>query len=259
MRIISINVNGLHNAVACGLHDWLIRQDADVICLQDIRIDAADIELAELQLPGYQAFASSGEQPEQGGVALYTRVQPRAIITTLGFESTDRHGRYIQADFDKISIGSLLFPHGAESDQELNDKFKFMEDLGRYLDKQRRKRRDYIYCASAFIAHQKFDVKHWRDCQQIPGFLPAERAWLDELIHNMGYIDALREVSREGDQYSWWPDSEQAEMLNLGWRFDYQLLTPGLKRIVRNARLFRQPRFSEHAPLQVDYDWTLSF
>ena len=259
MRIISINVNGLHNAVACGLHDWLIRQDADVICLQDIRIDAADIELAELQLPGYQAFASSGEQPEQGGVALYTRVQPRAIITTLGFESADRHGRYIQADFDKISIGSLLFPHGAESDQELNDKFKFMEDLGRYLDKQRRKRRDYIYCASAFIAHQKFDVKHWRDCQQIPGFLPAERAWLDELIHNMGYIDALREVSREGDQYSWWPDSEQAEMLNLGWRFDYQLLTPGLKRIVRNARLFRQPRFSEHAPLQVDYDWTLSF
>lgn len=259
MRIISINVNGLHNAVACGLLDWLTQQDADVICLQDTRIDAAEIEQPDLQLPGYQAFASSGENPEQGGVALYTRVQPRAIITTLGFESTDRHGRYIQADFDKISIGSLLFPHGHQGDQQLNEKFKFMEDLGRYLDKQRRKRRDYIYCSSAFIAHQKFDAKHWRDCQQTPGFLPAERAWLEELIHGMGYIDALREVNREGDQFSWWPDSEQAEMLNLGWRFDYQLLTPGLKRTVRNARLFRQPRFSEHAPLQVDYDWTLSF
>lgn len=259
MRIISINVNGLHNAVACGLHDWLVQQDADVICLQDTRIDAAEIDQPGLQLPGYQAFASSGEQPQHGGVVLYTRVQPRAVITTLGFESADRHGRYIQADFDKISIGSLLFPCGRESEQALNEKLKFMDELGRYLDKQRRKRRDYIYCSSTFIAHQKFDVKHWRDCQQTPGFLPAERAWLDELIHTMGYVDALREVSREGDQFSWWPDNEQAEMLNLGWRFDYQLLTPGLKRTVRNARLFRQPRFSAHAPLQVDYDWTLSF
>ncbi|NLD14032.1 MAG: exodeoxyribonuclease III [Gammaproteobacteria bacterium] len=259
MRIISINVNGLHNAVAGGLLGWLERQDADVICLQDTRIDAADIDNPDLQLQGYQAFASSGEDPAQNGVALYTRIQPRAVITTLGFEGCDRHGRYIQADFDKISIGSLLFPHGRDGDAALNEKFKFMEDLGRHLDKQRRKRRDYIYCSSAFIAHQKFDVKHWRDCQQTPGFLPTERAWLDGLIHEMGYIDALREVSRESEQFSWWPDSEQAEMLNLGWRFDYQLLTPGLKRTVRSARLFRQPRFSEHAPLQVDYDWTLSF
>lgn len=259
MRIISINVNGLRNAIACGLLDWLGQQNADVICLQDTRIDAADIEQPDFQLSGYQSFACSGDNPAQGGVVLYTRVQPRAIITTLGFESADRHGRYIQADFDKISIGSLLLPHGNKDAQQLNEKFKFMEDLGRYLDKQRRKRRDYIYCSSAFIAHQKLDVRHWRDCQQLPGFMPAERAWLDELIHNMGYIDALREVNRDSDQFSWWPDSEQAEMLNLGWRFDYQLLTPGLKRTVRNARLFRQPRFSRHAPLQVDYDWTLSF
>lgn len=259
MRIISINVNGLHNAFTCGLPDWLHKQDADVICLQDTRIDAAEIEQPELQLPGYQAYACSGENPAQGGVALYTRVQPRAIITTLGFESVDRYGRYIQADFDKISIGSLLFPHGNTGEQQLNEKIMLMEDLARYLDKQRRKRRDYIYCCSTFIAHQKLDVKHWRECQQSPGFLPAERAWLDALVHDMGYIDALREVNREGDQFSWWPDNEQAEMLNLGWRFDYQLLTPGLKRTVHNARLFRQPRFSEHAPLQIDYDWTLSF
>ncbi len=259
MRILSINVNGLHNAVACGLFDWLPAQDADVICLQDTRLPDGGIDDPGLQLDGYQAFAADAANPEEGGVALYTRVQPKAIMTTLGFESADRYGRYIQADFDKISIASLLFPNGRPDDQALNEKYKFMEELGRYLDKQRRKRRDYIYCTSAYIAHQKFDVRYWRDCQQHVGFLPAERAWLDEVIRGMGYIDALREVSREGEQFSWWPDSEQAEMLNLGWRFDYQLLTPGLKRTVRNARLFRQPRFSEHAPLQVDYDWTLSF
>lgn len=259
MRILSINVNGLHNAAACGLFDWLPGQDADVICLQDTRLAPGDIEHKSLQLSGYQAFSTDAETPTEGGVALYTRVQPKAIMTTLGFEGADRYGRYIQADFDKISIGSLLFPTGRGDDQALNGKFKFMEELGRYLDKQRRKRRDYIYCTSAYIAHQKIDVRYWRDCQQQVGFLPAERAWLDEVIRNMGYIDALREISREGEQFSWWPDSDQAEMLNLGWRLDYQLLTPGLKRTVRNAQLLRQPRFSEHAPLQVDYDWTLSF
>ncbi|HJE35199.1 MAG TPA: catabolite repression control protein Crc, partial [Pseudomonas aeruginosa] len=123
---------------------------------------------------------------------------------------------------------------------------------------QRRKRREYIYCGSLYVAHQKMDVKNWRECQQMPGFLAPERAWLDEVFGNLGYADALREVSREGDQFSWWPDSEQAEMLNLGWRFDYQVLTPGLRRFVRNAKLPRQPRFSQHAPLIVDYDWQLS-
>jgi len=108
------------------------------------------------------------------------------------------------------------------------------------------------------VAHQKLDVKNWRDCQQDVGFLAPERAWLDEVFGNMGYVDALREVNREGDLYSWWPDTEQAQLLNLGWRFDYQILTSGLRRFVRSARLPRQPRFSQHAPLVVDYDWTLS-
>ena len=111
---------------------------------------------------------------------------------------------------------------------------------------------------SRHVAHQKLDVKNWRDCQQMAGFLAPERAWMDEVVGTLGYVDALREVSREGDQYSWWPDTEQAALLNMGFRFDYQLLTPGLRRFVRDARLPRQPRFSQHAPLVVDYDWTLS-
>lgn len=258
MRIISINVNGLYNAADSGLFDWLSHQNADVICLQDTRVSVDAFDSPDVQLPGYYVYACQADQPEQGGVALYTRLQPKAIITSLGFADADHYGRYIQADFDKISIGSLLFPTGRGGDEALEYKLKFMDDLGRHLDKQRRKRRDYIYCSSAFIAHQKIDVKHWRDCQQQVGFLAPERAWLDEIILSMGYIDALREVTREGDLFSWWPDSEQAELLNLGYRFDYQLLTPGLKRTVRNARLLRTSRFSQHAPLQVDYDWTLS-
>ena len=187
-----------------------------------------------------------------------TAAVSQAVITGLGFESADRYGRYLQADFDKLSIACLLMPSGQQGDASLNQKFKFMDELAQYFGKQRRKRREYIYCASLYVAHLKIDVKNWRDCQQQPGFLAPERAWMDEILGNLEYVDALREVSREGDQFSWWPDTEQAQMLNLGYRFDYQLLTPGLRRFVRNARMPRQPRLSQHAPLLVDYDWILS-
>jgi len=258
MRVISINVNGVHNAIEQGLFDWLQTQHADVICPQDTRASAYEMEAPEVQLHGYYCYVCDAESSEQGGVAIYTRLQPKAIIFSLGFESSDRYGRYIQADFDKVSIASVLMPSGRGSDAELNQKFKFMDDFGRYLDKQRRKRRDYIYCMSTYIAHNKLDVKHWRDCQQEIGFSSPERAWMESIFGEMAYIDALREVSREGDLFSWWADSEQAELLNLGWRFDYQVLSQGLRRTVRSAKLSRQPRFSQHAPLSVDYDWVLS-
>ncbi|MDP2748752.1 exodeoxyribonuclease III [Pseudomonas sp.] len=258
MRIISVNVNGIHAAVERGLLSWLQAQNADVICLQDTRASAFELDDQALQLDGYFLYACDAEVPSQGGVALYSRLQPKAVISGLGFEMADRYGRYLQADFDKVSIATMLMPSGQQGDESLNQKFKFMDDFTHYLDKQRRKRREYIYCGSFYVAHQKLDVKSWRDCQQSPGFLAPERAWLDEVIGTMGYVDALREVSREGDQFSWWPDSEQAELLNLGYRFDYQLLTPGMRRSIRSARLPRQPRFSQHAPLIVDYDWMLS-
>lgn len=258
MRIISVNVNGIQSAAERGLLSWLQAQNADVICLQDTRASVFEMEDPALQLDGYFLYACDAEMPQQGGVALYSRLQPKAVITGLGFEMADRYGRYLQADFDKVSIASILLPSGQDGDDSLNQKFKFMDDFTHYLDKQRRKRREYIYCGSLFVAHQKLDVKNWRDCQQSPGFLAPERAWMDEVTGNLGYVDALREISREGEQFSWWPDNEQAELLNLGWRFDYQLLTPGLRRTARTARMPRQPRFSQHAPVIVDYDWILS-
>ncbi|PKF71088.1 exodeoxyribonuclease III [Pseudomonas fluvialis] len=258
MRIISVNVNGIQAAAERGLLSWLQAQNADVICLQDTRASLDEMDDQAFQLDGYYLYASAAEVPEQGGVALYSRLQPKAVISGLGFELADRYGRYLQADFDKVSIASLLLPSGQRGDEDLNQKFKFIDDFTHYLNKQRRKRREYIYCGSLYAAQNKLDVKNWRDCQQLPGFLAPERAWLDEVFGNLGYVDALREVSREGEQYSWWPDSEQAQTLNLGWRFDYQILTPGMRRSVRSARLPRQPRFSQHAPLIIDYDWTLS-
>lgn len=257
MRIISINVNGIRSAAQLGLFSWLQTQNADVICLQDTRASIVEMEHPSLQLDGYFQFAMDAETPTEGGVVIYSRLQPKAIIYGLGFDLADRYGRYLQADFDKLSIASLLLPSGQGSDESLNQKFKFMADLGQYLTKQRRKRRDYIYCGSLYIAHRKLDLRSWRDHQQTPGFLPMERDWLDQIIDKLGYVDALRELSREGEQFSWWADSEQAELLDLGFRFDYQILTPGLRHYVRKLSMPRQPRFSQHAAVIADYDWTL--
>lgn len=258
MRVVSVNVNGVRAAAELGLFDWLRDQAADVICLQDTRLTNSEMEAAEFQLEGFNLFTCDSYIPEKGGVAIYSRLQPKAVIFGLGFPEADHFGRYLQLDFDKVSISSLLLPFGRDSEEELDEKFTFMENFTEHLIKQRRKRREYIYCASLHIAYQKLDVKNWRDCQALPGFLTDERIWLDDIFADLGYVDAMREVTREANLFSWWPaDSEQAEALNLGWRFDYQLLTPGLRRIVRGFDLSRQPRFSQHAPLTIDYNWTL--
>ena len=158
MRIISVNVNGIQAAAERGLLSWLQAQNADVICLQDTRASAFEMDDQAFQLDGYFLYACDGEVPSQGGVALYSRLQPKAVISGLGFEMADRYGRYLQADFDKVSIATLLLPSGRDGDDSLNQKFKFMDDFTHYLDKQRRKRREYIYCGSLHVAHQKMDV-----------------------------------------------------------------------------------------------------
>lgn len=258
MRIVSVNVNGIKAAAALGLFNWLKDQQADVVCLQDTRATNREMEAPEYQLEGFNLFTCDSYKPEEGGVAIYSRLQPKAVIVGLGFPEADHYGRYLQLDYDQISVSSLLLPSGRKSEEQLDEKFTFMENLTDFLVKQRRKRREYIYCASLYIAYQKLDVKNWRDCQAFPGFLTDERIWLDDLFADLGYVDAMRQVTREADLFSWWPESEQAEALNLGWRFDYQLLTPALSRIVRASSLPRQPRFSQHAPLTIDYNWSLS-
>lgn len=257
MRIISINVNGIQRAADNGLFEWLAEQNVDVICLQDTRASCdTTLELAA-GLSGYFGYASNGDAQRQSGVALFSRVAPKAVIHDLGMPGADADGRFIQADFDKVSVSSLLFPSGMGTAEAMAEKARFMQDIMEILQKQVGKRRNYIYCSSLFIAHKKSDVKFWRTAQHEIGFLPAERAWLDELINGLGYIDALRDANRDSDQFSYFADSISEPGVRLGWRFDYQLLTPGLRNLVRNGRILRNPDFSGHSPLLIDYHWQL--
>ncbi len=259
MRIISFNCEGIKNAAERGFFSWARDQDADVICLQDIRARENDLIDAPFQPDGYfsYVFEDYDRLAGQGGVALYTRTPPKALISGLSLPGADIHGLYLQADFDKISIGTLLVPEAGDDADVLNWKYKFMNDYLQYLGKQRRKRRDFITCGSWQVAHKKVDVANWRDYQELPGFQPGERAWMNDIIQGLEYVDTYREVDREGGNYTFWPTKFDRDN-NLGLRFDYQLATPSMKHRVLHSGIFASGQFSRHAPVITDYDWELT-
>ena len=255
MRVISLNCEGIQRARDKGLFDWLQEQDADLICLQDTREDEQVIE-DQYALDGYFCYAFSGYmRTDRGGVAIYSRYAPKAIISGLGFPEADETGRYLQADFDKVSLVSLYVPEGHD-DEALNFKYRFLDGYSHHLSKQRRKRREFVMCGTWNIAHRKIDVANWREAQEMSGFNQAERGWMEGLLGDMGFFDAYREVDSEAGKYSWWQD-ELLRHDNLGMRLDYQIITSGLRHRVLNGGIYKGQIFSSHAPVIIDYDWEL--
>ncbi|MDX1588550.1 MAG: exodeoxyribonuclease III [Oleiphilaceae bacterium] len=254
MRVVSISVNGLRQAIEKGFFEWLAGQDADVVCVQDHRVRVFEVEEDPSLVPaGYQAFFFDGEDDEDGGVGIYTRHLPKAIIH--GFDSgpADRHGRFIQADFDRVSVVSVLAPCALEDNTRQAEKDEFMDSFMGFMGKTLRKRRQYIVCAALHTAHHVTDTSARFHKMEVSGFLPHERAWLDELFDEMGYVDAFRAVSLSGGQYTWWPEWARNWRRQSGWRTDYQILSPGLRRSLEDGVIDADTRFSDHAPLIMDY------
>ncbi|TGG91759.1 exodeoxyribonuclease III [Natronospirillum operosum] len=251
MKIVTINVNGLINAADRGFLHWLEHSDVDVVCIQDLRIKEKDIPESLLEVPGYFGFFFDADDPEMGGVGIYTREMPKAIIRGLGVPQVDMEGRFLQADFDRFSVCSVLFPRATDEDeQEL--KFQFMDAFGNHLKKTRRKRREFIFAGTFHIAHRTIDLGNWQEYQRTSGFLPEERAWMDQMLGPMGYIDAFRLINRKDRQHTWWPYDEAQRN---GQRLDYQILTPNLADYVFDARIITEPRISPHCMVEVEYDF----
>lgn len=257
MKIITLNVNGIRSAAKKGFFKWLARQRADAICLQETKAQEHQLNDEIFRPAGYHAYYHDAEKKGYSGVAIYSRQEPDKVTMGLGWKSFDAEGRFIQADFGKLSVISLYMPSGSSSEERQQVKFKVMAHLMPMLQQLRRKRREYIICGDWNIAHRKIDIKNWRGNQKNSGFLPEERAWLDELFGPVGYVDAFRVVNQEADQYTWWSNRGQAWAKNVGWRIDYQVITPGLQDTVRRVYIYKNERFSDHAPLIIEYDCKL--
>lgn len=253
MKVVTLNLNGIDNALEHGFTDWLAQCDADVVCVQNLRKKEYQLPDSVLEPEGYEAFFADAEQEDFGGVGIFCRTMPKAIIRGLGFPQCDMEGRFIQADFNNFSVCSVLFPYAAdEEEQEL--KFQFMELFGNHLKKTRRKRREYMFCGTFYIAHRSVDLGNWEAHQRSPGFLPEERAWMDQMLGPVGYVDAFRQVNKKELQHTWWPFDEAQRF---GQRLDYQWVTPELAPYIDQARIITEPRISPHCAVEIDYDLEL--
>ncbi len=255
MRVITLNVNGIRAAARKGFFDWLPRQRADVVCLQETRAQEHQRDDGLYRPKGFHCYYQDAERKGYSGVALFARAEPDELITELGWAEFDPEARYIEARFGRLSVVSLYLPSGSSSEARQEAKFRYLDLLLPYLRALRRKRRDYILCGDWNIAHRPIDLKNWRGNQKNSGFLPEERAWLDRLFDEAGFVDAFRVVNQEPEQYTWWSNRGQAWAKNVGWRIDYQVVSPALRERVLKAAIYKDARFSDHAPLTIDYDY----
>lgn len=252
MRIITLNVNGIRSAANKGFFDWMVKQKADVVCLQETKAQEHQLGAA-IRPTGYNAYFFDAEKKGYSGVAIYTPHQPDKISTGLGWSIADQEGRYIQVDFGNLSVVSLYMPSGTTGEIRQAIKYEFMAHYEKILFAQRASGREYIICGDWNIAHRQIDIKNWRGNQKNSGFLPEERAWLDKVFNQIGFVDAFRVMNQEADQYTWWSNRGQAYAKNVGWRIDYQVITPNLKDKIESASIYKAQRFSDHAPLVMDY------
>lgn len=257
MKIISVNLNGIRAAARKGFFDWMTAQDADVVCIQETKAQAHQLSDDIFSPLGYHRYLFDAEKKGYSGVALYCRKEPNKVGVGLGIDISDKEGRYIQADYDEISIASLYLPSGSSGDERQNMKYHFLDEFEKNLKSFRKEEREFIICGDVNIVHKEIDIRNWKSNQKTSGCLPEERAWLDKVFDNIGFVDAFRVVNREAEQYTWWSNRGQARAKNVGWRIDYHLITPGLKDLVQSASVYKDRWFSDHAPLTIDYDYQI--
>src|SRR6056297_2327397 len=245
MRVISANLNGIRAAARKDFFSWLPKIQADVVCIQETKAQQEQLTDPIFYPKGYECQFNDAIKKGYSGTAIYTKVKPRKVITGLGFDVCDTEGRYLQMDFEKLSVISLYLPSGSSGDEKQARKYVFLDNFYEHLRALKRKRREFIICGDWNIAHKNIDLKNWRSNQKNSGFLPEERAWMDSILE-LGYVDAFREVNQEAEQYTWWSNRGQAWAKNVGWRLDYQIVSPGLKDYSKDAAIYKEERFSDH-------------
>jgi exodeoxyribonuclease III len=255
MRIISFNANGIRSAARKGFFEWLAGQDADVVCLQETRCHEHQIADDCFRPAGYHCYYLEAERKGYSGVALYTLRKPEAIVRGFGSAEFDPEGRYLEAVFPGLSVASVYMPSGSASELRQAAKYRFLDEFESFLHSVREQPREYVICGDWNIAHKEIDLRNWRGNMKNSGFLPAERAWMDQVFGRWGFVDAFRVADPRPDRYTWWSNRGRARENNVGWRIDYQVVTPGLADRVRGADIYTAQRLSDHAPLILDYEF----
>lgn len=252
-KVISINVNGIRSAAKKHFFTWVVTQKADIICLQETKANLDHLD-ANCFLPDYHAYFCAAEKKGYSGVAIYAKKTPNKISKQLGWQTVDQEGRYLQLDFDNVKIASIYIPSGTSGELRQQVKYDFLTKYKQILLQQIKELTPYIICGDFNIAHNNIDIKNWRTNQKNSGFLPEERAWLDNVFQEVGFVDAYRFKNPDRVEYTWWSNRANAWNNNVGWRIDYQIISPVIKNKIISTEIYREQKFSDHAPLIIHYD-----
>jgi exodeoxyribonuclease-3 len=259
-RLVTLNLNGIRSAANKGFVPWAESAAADCMGVQEIKAQAADVAGRLDRLAGLQGHFHFAQKKGYSGVGLYTRQEPSDVIVGIGSPEFDAEGRWVEARYDtprrKLSVVSCYFPSGSSSEDRQAAKYRFLAAIYPHL-MQLKAEREFVLLGDINIAHQAIDLKNWRGNQKNSGFLPEERAWMTRLLIEGGLVDVFRTLNPRPEQYTWWSNRGQAWAKNVGWRIDYHLATPGLAALARREAIYLDQRFSDHAPLTIDYDFTL--
>ena len=255
LRIVSANLNGIRSAHTKGFFSWLEQDMPDIVCVQELKAQAADMSPALLEPPGYHGFFHYAEKKGYSGVGIYCRQPPDRIVEGIGHPEFDAEGRFLRADFGALTVISVYVPSGSSSPERQIAKFAFLDEFFPILDRLIKEGRDIVICGDWNIAHREIDLKNWKGNLKNSGFLPEERAWLSRIFDKQGWVDVYRQLYPDAGEtaYTWWSNRGQAYAKNVGWRIDYQIATPGMAARARAGDVFKSSKFSDHAPLIIDY------
>ena len=258
-KLTSLNLNGIRSAASKGVEAWVAQTSPDCICVQEVKAQADDVRGKHDTLAGLRGHFHFAQKKGYSGVGAFSRHEPSDVIVGFGCEEFDAEGRYVELRFDtpqrKLSVISCYFPSGSSGEERQAAKFRFLDVFDPYLAALKQQR-EFVLCGDINIAHREQDLKNWKSNRKNSGFLPEERAWMTKLLSETGLVDVYRHLQPDTTDacYTWWSNRGQAWAKNVGWRLDYHLATPGIAQLARTEAIYKDQRFSDHAPITVEYE-----
>jgi exodeoxyribonuclease-3 len=251
MKLISYNVNGIRAAIQKGFIQWLLEENPDIICLQEIKAEIDQVDLSEIRALGYQIYWHSAQKKGYSGVAIFSKLIPNHVEIGCGIEKYDTEGRIIRIDFETFSVMSVYMPSGSSGDERQSFKMQWLSDFQSYTQNLLTQIPHLIISGDYNICHKALDIHNPKSNANSSGFLPEERDWMEKFIQT-GFIDTFRHINQEPHHYSWWSYRAGARNKNLGWRIDYHLATKAIEHRIVHAAILPDVIHSDHCPILLE-------